>query len=276
MDVTKEITDKDGKKKTVKVQTPKIDLILNSIRQRGMFTSMTRFQYLDYDIDEALQIVEAIGKSRNQRFVIDGENRFTYENFIRWCHCDTAMRCLDPNSLQVIPGNLKRGIYIAGNTGTGKSWCLEIMQAYCRVFGFKVQFFEENDPSFLAWGNVRADAICDTFTESGNISGYKKRYILGIQDFGSEPQESLYMGNRVEVMRSLVEYRGDKTDSLTLITSNLKLGGEKLLNRYGDRVASRLTEMCNYFEIRGADRRKWRNIVPNATKTDGTSKAPNR
>ena len=29
-----------------------------------------------------------------------------------------------------------------------------------------------------------------------------------------------------------------------------------LIDRYGDRVASRLNEMCNYFEIKGKDRRK--------------------
>ena len=80
--------------------------------------------------------------------------------------------------------------------------------------------------------------------------------MLGIQDLGCEPQESLYMGNRVDVVRQLIEYRGDKTDEITLITSNLKINGEKLVNRYGDRVASRLNEMCNYFEIKGKDRRK--------------------
>lgn len=276
MDVTREITDKDGNKRVVKVQTPKIDLVLNCIKRRGIFAGITRYQYLQYDIDEALQIVEAIGKDRNPHFVIDDENRFTYENFIRWCHCDTKMNCLDPESSSVIPGNLKRGIYIAGNTGTGKSWCLEIMEAYCRVFGFKVQFFEEQSLSPLVWQNVRTDAICDIFTESGNIGAYKKRNILGIQDFGSEPQESLYMGNRVDVMRSLIEFRGDKSDCLTLITSNMKLGGEVLKNRYGDRVASRLTEMCNYFEIKGADRRKWESIAPNATKPGRASNSPNR
>lgn len=256
MEITKDITDKDGRKKTAVVQSPRIDLILNCIKQRGMFGRMTRYQY-PCDIEEALHIVEAIGKSRNPRFVIDSENKFTYENFIRWCHCDTSMLCLNPISLQVVPGDLKRGIYIAGSTGSGKSWCLDIMQAYCRVFGFKVQFFEDTTQSSLAWQSVRSDTICDTFTESGSISGFKKRNILGIQDFGSEPQESLFMGNRIDVMRSLIEYRGDKSDGLTLITSNLKLGGEKLLNRYGDRVASRLCEMCNYFEIKGTDRRKW-------------------
>ncbi len=64
------------------------------------------------------------------------------------------------------------------------------------------------------------------------------------------------MGNRLDVLRNVLEYRGDKTDELTLITSNLKINGEALSNRYGDRVASRLREMCNYFEIKGKDRRK--------------------
>lgn len=275
MDITRKITGKDGSEKTVKAQSPRIGLILNHIKERGMFVRITRYQY-PCDIEEALQIVEAIGKSRNPRFVIDNENRFTYENLIRWYHCDTSMLCLDPVSLQTIPGDLRRGIYIAGNTGTGKSWCLEIMQAYCRVFGFKVQFFEDNTQSQLQWQCVRSDTICDLFTESGNISAFKKRNILGIQDFGSEPQESLFMGNRLDVMRSLIEYRGDRSDGLTLITSNLKLGGEKLLNRYGDRVASRLCEMCNYFEIKGTDRRKWKNIAPNATETNGSSKATSK
>ena len=256
MDVKKTITDKNGNQKEVKIQMPSIGQVLNAIKQRGMFAGFTRFQYLHYDVAEALKIVEAIGKSRNPKFVIDDENRFTYENFIKWCHCDPTMQCLNPETRDVVPGRLKRGIYIAGNTGTGKSWCLEIMQAYCTAWGFKVQFIDDITPRSLWWRITRADAICDSFVESGDIHTLKKLPMLGIQDLGSEPQESLYMGNRVDVVRQLIEHRGDKTDEMTLITSNLKINGEKLVNRYGDRVASRLVEMCNYFEIKGKDRRK--------------------
>ena len=85
---------------------------------------------------------------------------------------------------------------------------------------------------------------------------YKKQAMLGIQDLGNEPQESLYMGNRLDVVRNLIEYRGDKQDEMTFITSNLRINGDILIDRYGDRVASRLVEMCNYFEIKGKDRRK--------------------
>ena len=239
------------------VRMPSVEQVLNAVQKRGFFAGFARYQYLSYNLDESLAIVEAIGKSRNPKFVIDDDNRFAYANFIKWAHCDTSMQCLDPTTGQVIPGRLKRGIYIAGNTGSGKSWCLDIMQAYCTVFGFKVLWQDDNDKlSPLYWQTVRVDAICDYFAENGNINGFKNQHLLGIQDFGQEPQETLYMGNRLDVVRQLIEYRGDKCDEMTLITSNLKLQGETLKERYGDRVASRLTEMCNYFEIKGKDRRK--------------------
>ena len=210
---------KEGNNK--KIQMPSIEQILHAINQRGLFAGFQRYQYIHYDVNEALKIVEAIGKSRNPKFVIDDENRFTYENFIKWAHCDPSMKCLDPNTGQVIPGRLKRGIYIAGNTGSGKSWCLEIMQAYCTAFGFKVLWQDDSQPRPLWWRIIRADALCDYFVENGNFQIFKKQPMLGIQDFGQEPQENLYMGNRIDVVRQLIEYRGDKCDEMTLITSNV-------------------------------------------------------
>lgn len=239
---------------------PSIEQVLNAIRQRDMFSGFQRYQYIKpgwYDLDNAMKIVEAIGKSRNPAFVIDDENRFAFENFIKWAHCDTSMKCLDPVSGQVIPGRLKRGIYIAGNTGTGKTWCMEIMQAYIQAIGIKVLWNTDNDPRPLYWRTIRADGLCDVWAESGNVQQYKTAPMLAIQDLGNEPPETLYMGNRLDVVRYVIEYRGDMHAEMTFITSNLRMGGEILKERYGDRVASRLNEMCNYFEIKGKDRRKF-------------------
>lgn len=106
------------------------------------------------------------------------------------------------------------------------------------------------------WGNVRTDVMCDEYTEQGTFDKYKKMSIVGIQDLGAEPMESMYMGNRINVLRQILEYRGDQTDQLTLITSNLPMNHKRFIDRYEDRVSSRLNEMCNYFEIKGKDRRK--------------------
>lgn len=239
---------------------PSIEQVLNAIHQRDMFSGFQRYQYIKpgwYDLDNAMKIVEAIGKSRNPAFVIDDENRFAFENFIKWAHCDTSMKCLDPVSGQVIPGRLKRGIYIAGNTGTGKTWCMEIMQAYIQAIGIKVLWHNDNDPRPLYWRTIRADGLCDVWAESGNIQQYKTAPMLAIQDLGNEPPETLYMGNRLDVVRYVIEYRGDMHAEMTFITSNLRMGGEILKERYGDRVSSRLQEMCNYLVIKGKDRRKF-------------------
>ena len=236
-------------------RTELINQVLNRIGNRGLFQGITRYVYADYDMQESLAIVEAIGKSRNPAFVIDDENRFTYENMIRWCHCDTKMQAIDPVTKKVIPGGLKKGIYIAGNTGTGKSWCLEVMAAYAMAFGFVITL-GETEKRMLYWENVRADDICEEYAANGTFQKFKTRNIYGIQDLGSEPAESVFMGNRIEVLRQLLEYRGDRTDQVTLFTSNLPMNHKILVDRYGDRVSSRLSAMCNYFEIRGKDRRK--------------------
>lgn len=228
--------------------------ILGKIKERGLFQSIKRFSYMPYNINMALQVIDAIGKERSAKFAIDAENRFTYENMIRWVHGDPEMKCVDPETKSIIPGRLDAGIYIAGNTGSGKSWTLEIMSAYCLIDNVQVQVGEKQ--RCLYWSNVRTDTICDEYTTDGTFDRFKKISVVGFQDLGAEPLESMYMGNRMNVMRQILEHRGDRSDQITLITSNLPMEHKMFIDKYGDRVASRMREMCNYFELTGQDRRK--------------------
>lgn len=231
----------------------KIADVLDVIRDRSMLPRVKRYRRMPYKMDSALLVVEAIGQERNRRFRIDDENRFAYENFIRWIHGDPEMECLNPSTRERIPGDISKGIYIAGNTGTGKSWCLDIMSVYCIVDNPLVTFGK--DTCALRWTNVRTDAVCDAFSATGDIRLYKTAPVIGFQDLGSEQDESVYMGNRIQVMRNIIEHRGDCTDRITLITSNIPFTHDRFSARYGERCASRLYEMCNYFEIKGKDRR---------------------
>ena len=233
-----------------------IGKVLQFVKARGFFAGFERFSVDNYDMNNALEVITAIGRTRSPHFVIDDENRFAYENFIKWCHGDTTMKALNAITGEEQQGDIKRGIYIAGNTGSGKSWCLEVMLAYACAWGFQIKFSDDNAQRPLFWNINRADEICGEFSERGEIVRFKKMSIIGIQDFGQEPKETLYMGNRLNVLQQLLEYRGDRTDELTMITSNLRISSEILKEKYGDRVQSRLVEMCNYLEIKGKDRRK--------------------
>jgi DNA replication protein DnaC len=231
-----------------------IELILKEITEKGLFQKIERFPCLPFNMNVALSVVEAIGKERNSKFRIDNENRFVYENLIRWVHADPEFKCMDPFTRQITQGRLDKGIYLSGNTGSGKSWAIEIMSAYSTIDNVRFSVFGAKKQ--LHWPCIRTDTICEDYATTGTIEKYKKMSIIGIQDLGAEPPESLFMGNRQNVLQQILESRGDQTNLLTIITSNLPINHEALTRRYQDRVASRLNEMCNYFELTGNDRRK--------------------
>lgn len=192
-------------------------------------------------------------------FRIDAENEFCYNNTLRWLF-GHPFWALNPATLQRTAGDHKRGLYIAGNCGTGKSVLLEILNALAGHYGIAYEFNGEQRK--LCCKPQRADELCNEFMLDGApvASRLKTANVLCINDLGSEPQEQLYMGNRVNLMRQVIEARGDISGIFTLISSNYPMlptqnRPTKIKQLYGDRVESRLQGMCNYFELVGTDRR---------------------
>lgn len=227
------------------------------IAQNGLtyaYTGIERIPLTPYSMRKALQIFDALGKQRKCTFVIDNENRFLYENLLRWAHADGEMQCLHPRTKQIIKADTTKGIFIAGGTGTGKTWALELLSSYCALHNIRVRKGEKI--YMLSFPSVRADKICMDYMIQGSIENYLTSPILCVQDMGDEPKESQYMGNREEVIKRLLSIRGDRRDRITLISSNIPLNHKLMTDTYGDRVVSRLEEMCNYFELVGKDRRR--------------------
>ena len=205
-----------------------------------------------YHPDDLRAFLKAIGDNMLPgKFSIDPDNSYVYENVRKWVDADPNFEALDPMTMTYGKGDINKGIYIAGPTGTGKTLLFEVMRRYASSLYLKININgrEKN----LDWKGFRSDEICMYVVKTGDIDALVDIPVLCINDVGSEPKESLYMGNRIEVMRTILERRGDNHDRcLTLITSNLRMDGLP----YGSRVESRLMEMCNYFELKGKDRRK--------------------
>lgn len=204
-----------------------------------------------WTMDTMMDAVREIGKSYDPRFVIDEDNRVLYSNLILWVMGDPRMTCIDPITGEEMKGRLDKGIYLAGNTGSGKTVAMKILR---KLYELNLYHTVEDDRTVL-WRESRSDEITEQFAFNGDLNIFKKAQMLSIQDLGSEPSETVYMGNRMNVLRNVLEYRGDRSGFVTMVTSNIPLGHPDLRARYGERATSRMMEMMNYLKLTGKDRR---------------------
>lgn len=206
-------------------------------------------------LDEAIEVVRKIGQMYVSNFVIDKDNEFVYKNLILWVNGDESMQAINPSKPnEFVKGNRKAGIYLAGPTGSGKTLCLEIIKAYATVVGAKMQIYPD-EPKVLSWTSKHSNEIVQSYLNSGTMSEDGLKDVLCIEDFGCEPESVSFMGNKTDIMSRMIEYRGDYSNLVTLITTNLPIYAEITSQRYGSRVLSRLAKL-NYFELKGKDRRK--------------------
>lgn len=203
------------------------------------------------DLENVMKVIKALGCQFDPRFVIDSDNREVYTNLIYWLMNDSRMMAIDPRTGKKIPGRLNRGIYLAGNTGSGKTLAMTIIR---RMYEYNPVYNMMG--SALEWHEAKANLITDWFAFNGNTGDCRKYPLFCIQDLGCEPAETVYMGNRSNVIQSIIEYRGDRPDLITLATSNIPMGHQDLRARYGERATSRMMEMMNYLILTGKDRRQ--------------------
>ena len=223
---------------------------MENVKRNMLYRGIERSTTLqDYNEDDLRTFMRGIGQRYAEDFTIDADNCDVYENVRKWADA-RPFKCQDPFiTSNVIPGDPKKGLYICGPTGSGKSLLLSVVRAYLTALYAKIRIGDQVEN--LTWESRRADEICVEYAKSGDLGQFLTAGVLCIQDIGSEQKETLFMGNRVEVIRTILEYRGDRTNLMTILTSNDRISD----GVYGPRVQSRLCEMCNYFELTGKDRR---------------------
>jgi len=229
-------------------------MTIEQIINHRQISEIGRYSYMPYDMDIALSVFKKKGEQRAGQFIIDQDNKFVIENLIRWAHGDKTMRAIDCENKEVIPGDLSKGIYIAGPTGTGKSLLLEILSSYLTIDDVRASF--RNSVLFLTYPCYTTNKVCYYYSETGELYKFLDPAVICFQDLGSEQRETLYMGTRTKVMQMIIQERSDARGNITLFSSNNGIEDKDTYDIYGDRIVSRLKKMCNYFELRGLDRRK--------------------
>ena len=139
-------------------------------------------------------------------------------------------------------GKGKRWLLFMGNVGDGKTTMLNAVQKFIITMDIQKPYREGHYSSWWTMYNATAkDLVTDYVKDPALITQYNNVDILGLDDMGAEPAETMVYGNPVYPIADILMTRYKK-DVQTIITTNLK--ANEIRPRYGDRIADRLNEMC--------------------------------
>ncbi len=144
-------------------------------------------------------------------------------------------------------GSFHKGIYLVGRCGVGKTLIMTAAKAL-RIPEGKFGFISCNQVvnEYNTKGRERGGII--------EVQKYMKRSWC-FDDLGTEPMGNSY--GKEDVFTTLLTQRAELYTSnqmRTFITSNFV--PDDLQARYGERIVSRIHQMCNIIAIGGNDRRK--------------------
>lgn len=200
--------------------------------------------------DAMLTKFAEIGDKIVGKYQMDDETTFVAKNLIKWLIGDEFESVvLNAKKKKTKKGRLDRGIYIAGDCGTGKSIMLKILAKFAKMVNQKIII--NGKEVGLAWRKFHARELSNRFRNGEDLGAMYTTPILQIDDLGAEPNPVQYMGNKVDLLSDILETREDN-GCITLITSNLP--PDYLSNTYNDRLESRMMAL-NYYELNGDDKR---------------------
>lgn len=152
--------------------------------------------------------------------------------------------------------SLKKGVVLAGNFGTGKTWLMSLFRKNNRQV-YHVEEAKKVAKSFHVGGeeaiekhyNKIKNAFQDPTVMFQEFSG------LCIEDIGAEDLKNNY-GNKTNVIGDIIEGRYVNECLGEWFHGTTNLTGAQIEQFYGGRVLSRMRENINFIELRGPDRRK--------------------
>ena len=135
----------------------------------------------------------------------------------------------------------KTSLLIVGGIGCGKS-------VFAMALAKTIAARNERCPYFIPmdWV-VKVTKQDDEVPE--NVYANK---LIVLDDVGTEPLEVNVWGNRIELFNEIIYARYARRQP-TIITTNLHL--DAMRDKYGERVMSRLNEMCDLLVFKGKDLR---------------------
>lgn len=179
---------------------------------------------------------------RNRLFEIDQENKNFLNVFCKYFAQDKSFETEHG-------GELRKGLYVFGNVGTGKTSNFEILQKVS-----KDSLINQIWVPMIHTHKVVEEFNLSNSSHKDYVIKYYSNGKYLFDDLGSENQASNY--GKEDIFTRILELRYSNymnKGTKTFITSNLSLTDIK--NRYGSRIFDRFLQMFNILELNGKSRR---------------------
>jgi DNA replication protein DnaC len=140
-----------------------------------------------------------------------------------------------------------KGLYLHGPVGVGKTFIAYSLLRVIKENGVKGRLINSN----LLLKEIREDysnRAVDKFYQSKFDEWIDYKGILIIDDMGAEKMTDWVL----DTFYSLINTRYEK-ELITIFTSNYNI--EQMSERLGDRITSRMVEMCEFYKQEGEDLR---------------------
>lgn len=195
------------------------------------------------------------GSLFNGQFVLDKHNRVVFDLLCYYFSNEKTFFTI-AQDLGVVGASLDKGILLAGNYGTGKSWLMSLFRKNNR----RVYHVEQAKDLAKLYKNGGDEAVSKYQNKYKNAFNdptvfYQEYAALCIEDMGAEDIKGNY-GDKSNVIGDIIEGRYVNNCLQGWFHGTTNLTAKELTEFYSPRVASRLRESVNLIELGGPDRRK--------------------
>lgn len=211
----------------------------------------------NYDLTVGLSQIRMINAFPDHKpFVVDESNDFLYKMLCYYFGEDQNFVSM---ALEYGVNNpsLEKGIFLAGNFGTGKTY---LMKLFAKNHRQCYELASAKDISIMY--KEQGESVIEQFyvmTKQAAFEDpsvlYQKNIGLCIDDLGAEDEKRNY-GDKKNVVGDIIEQRYFRGNCGPLLHMSSNLTSQQLTDYYGGRVVSRLREVMNFIVVKGSDRRK--------------------